>query len=314
MKKKILITGAFGFIGSHLTEMCLDRGYKITAFDRYNGEHSIGNLKNLKTKKDINLVFGDVRDYDSVYKAMKNSDIVIHLAALIDIPYSYFSPLAYIKTNIEGTYNVLEAAKNLKIDQIVITSTSETYGTAQTVPIKENHRLLGQSPYSASKISADQIAISYWRSFGTPVKIIRPFNTYGPRQSLRAVIPSIISQALNGKIIKLGNVETTRDYTYVTDLCKAFLEILKIKKFYGEPINVGTKKEYKIKDIAKLIINKINPKIKIIIDEKRLRPKLSEVERLKCDNSLIQKKTKWKPKVNFNEGLAETIEWMKNNK
>lgn len=314
MKKKILITGAFGFIGSHLTEMCLDRGYKITAFDRYNGEHSIGNLKNLKTKKDINLVFGDVRDYDSVYKAMKNSDIVIHLAALIDIPYSYFSPLAYIKTNIEGTYNVLEAAKNLKIDQIVITSTSETYGTAQTVPIKENHRLLGQSPYSASKISADQIAISYWRSFGTPVKIIRPFNTYGPRQSLRAVIPSIISQALNGKIIKLGNVETTRDYTYVTDLCNAFLEILKIKKFYGEPINVGTKKEYKIKDIAKLIINKINPKIKIIIDEKRLRPKLSEVERLKCDNSLIQKKTKWKPKVNFNEGLAETIEWMKNNK
>ena len=192
---------------------------------------------------------------------------------------------------------MLEAAKNLKIDQIVITSTSETYGTAQTVPIKENHRLLGQSPYSASKISADQIAISYWRSFGTPVKIIRPFNTYGPRQTLRAVIPSIISQALNGKIIKLGNVETTRDYTYVTDLCNAFLEILKIKKFYGEPINVGTKKEYKIKDIAKLIINKINPKIKIIIDEKRLRPKLSEVERLKCDNSLIQKKTKWKPKV-----------------
>ena len=259
-------------------------------------------------------MFGDIRDYDSVYKAMKNSDIVIHLAALIDIPYSYFSPLAYIKTNIEGTYNVLEAAKNLKIDQIVITSTSETYGTAQTVPIKENHRLLGQSPYSASKISADQIAISYWRSFGTPVKIIRPFNTYGPRQSLRAVIPSIISQALNGKIIKLGNVETTRDYTYVTDLCNAFLEILKIKNFYGEPINVGTKKEHKIKDIAKLIINKINPKIKIIIDEKRLRPKLSEVERLKCDNSLIQKKTKWKPKINFNEGLAKTIEWMKKNK
>ena len=198
-KKKILVTGATGFIGSHLSEICVQKGFKVVAFDRYNPEYSLGNLENSKYKKEINFIFGDIRDYDSVNKAVKGCDIVFHLAALIGIPYSYYSPLAYIKTNVEGTYNILEASKNNNIEQMIITSTSETYGTAQKVSINEKHRLLGQSPYSASKISADQLSISYWRSFKLPVKIIRPFNAYGPRQSSRAVIPSIIIQALNKK-------------------------------------------------------------------------------------------------------------------
>ena len=230
LNKKILITGAAGFIGSHLTEYFIKRGYKVVAFDRYNPNNSFGWLDKSPYKKKVECILGDIRDYDSVFKAMKNCDSVIHLAALIGIPYSYISPLAYIKTNVEGTYNILEASKNLNTDQIIVTSTSETYGSAQKVPIKENHRLIGQSPYSASKISADQIAISYWRSFKLPVKIIRPFNTFGPRQSNRAVIPTIINQALKNKNISLGNVKTTRDYTYVTDICEAYLEIIKSKK------------------------------------------------------------------------------------
>ena len=275
--KKILITGGTGFIGSHLTELCVKRGYKVYAFDRYNPEYNLNCLKNSKYKKDINFIFGDIRDYDSVFKASKGKDIILHLAALVGIPYSYYSPLAYLKTNVEGTYNILEASKNLNTDQIIVTSTSETYGSAQKVPIKENHRLIGQSPYSASKISADQIAISYWRSFKLPVKIIRPFNTFGPRQSNRAVIPTIINQALKNKNISLGNVKTTRDYTYVTDICEAYLEIIKSKKIFGEPINVGSNNEFKIENIAKKIIKKINPNLKIKIDKKRLRPNDSEV-------------------------------------
>ena len=314
-KKKILITGATGFIGSHLTEICLQKGFKVIAFDRYNPEYSLGYLENSKYKKEIDFIFGDIRDYDSVNKAIKRCDIVFHLAALIGIPYSYYSPLAYIKTNVEGTYNILEASKNNDTEQLIVTSTSETYGTAQKIPISEQHRLLGQSPYSASKISADQLAISYWRSFKLPVKIIRPFNAYGPRQSNRAVIPSIIMQALNNKKeIKLGNIKTSRDYTYVSDVCNAYFEILKIKNMFGTPINVGTNKEYKIENIAKRIISKINPKIKIIIDKKRIRPELSEVDRLVCDNTLILKKTSWRPKYNFDRGLKETIEWIKINK
>ena len=314
-KKKILITGATGFIGSHLAEICVQKGFKVTAFDRYNPEYNLGHLENSIFKKEIDFVFGDIRDYDSVNKASKGCDVVFHLAALIGIPYSYYSPLAYLKTNIEGTYNILEASKNNNIEQLITTSTSETYGTAQSVPINEQHRLLGQSPYSASKISADQLAVSYWRSFGFPVKIIRPFNTYGPRQSSRAVIPSIILQALSKKKeIKLGNIKTSRDYTYVTDVCNAYFEVLKIKNIFGEPINVGSKKEYKIEYIAKKIISKINPKIKITLDKKRIRPKLSEVDRLICDNTLIIKKTLWKPLCDFDKGLDRTIEWIKNNK
>ncbi len=311
--KKILITGGTGFIGSHLTELCVKRGYKVYAFDRYNPEYNLNCLKNSKYKRDINFIFGDIRDYDSVFKASKGKDIILHLAALVGIPYSYYSPLAYLKTNVEGTYNILEASKNLNTDQIIVTSTSETYGSAQKVPIKENHRLIGQSPYSASKISADQIAISYWRSFKLPVKIIRPFNTFGPRQSNRAVIPTIINQALKNKNISLGNVKTTRDYTYVTDICEAYLEIIKSKKIFGEPINVGSNNEFKIENIAKKIIKKINPNLKIKIDKKRVRPNDSEVDRLKCDNRLITRKTNWKPRIKFEEGLEKTIKWIRNN-
>jgi len=312
-KKKILITGATGFIGSHLTELCVKKGFKVSAFDRYNPQYNLNCLNDSKYKKDINFIFGDIRDYDSVYKASKGMDIILHLAALIGIPYSYYSPMAYIKTNIEGTYNILEATKNLNIKQLIVTSTSETYGTAQKVPISENHRLIGQSPYSASKISADQLAISYWTSFQLPVKIIRPFNTYGPRQSNRAVIPTIINQALKNKNISLGNIKTTRDYTYVSDISEAYLEIIKTKNIFGQPINVGSNNEFKIEQIARKVIKKINPNLKIIIDKKRIRPEKSEVDRLKCDNRLIIKKTNWKPKIKFDEGLEKTIKWIRNN-
>ena len=256
--KKILITGATGFVGSHLTELCVARGLEVVAFDRYNPNYNLGWLENSKYKNDINFQFGDIRDYDSVLKTMKNCEIVFHLAALIGIPYSYISPLAYLKTNVEGTYNVLESSKSLDIEQTIITSSSEVYGTAKYVPIDEKHPLTAQSPYSASKISADQLALSYWNSYRIPIKIIRPFNIYGPRQSSRAVIPSIIIQALNSKKeIKLGNIGPSRDFTYVTDTCNAFLEILKIKKFFGNTINVGSNTEYTIEHIANKILKKI---------------------------------------------------------
>ena len=314
MNKKILVTGAAGFIGSHLVELLVKKGFNVTAFDRYNTTYNLGCLSKSQYKKDINFVFGDIRDYDSVYKASKGKDLIFHLAALVGIPYSYYSPLAYIKTNIEGTYNVLEAAKTLSTEEIVITSTSETYGSALEVPIKENHRLIGQSPYSASKISADQLSISYWKSYKLPVKIIRPFNTFGPRQSSRAVIPTIIYQALNNKNIKLGSVKTTRDYTYVTDVCNAYLHLLKVKNIYGEPINVGSNNEFKIIDIAKKIIKQVNPKLKVVIEKKRIRPLQSEVQRLRCNNKLILKKSSWKPKVTFDMGLKKTIDWIRSNR
>ena len=224
--KSILLTGATGFIGSHLTEVLIENGYNIIAFDRYNSNNHWGWLENTKYNKEFQVVLGDIRDYDSVSKAMRGCDAVFHLAALIGIPYSYNSPLAYIRTNIEGSYNVLEAAKNLNVSQILMTSTSETYGTAQYAPIDEKHPLVGQSPYSASKIAADQLAISYFRSFDLPVKIVRPFNTFGPRQSARAIIPTIISQILSGvKDIELGSLSPTRDLTYVSDTCHGFLDI-----------------------------------------------------------------------------------------
>ncbi len=238
--KKILITGATGFVGSHLTELCVEKGFEVVAFDRYSSNYNLGWLEKSKYKDDINFVFGDIRDYDSVLKTMKGCKIVFHLASLIGIPYSYLSPQAYLKTNVEGTYNILESSKHLDIEQTIITSTSEVYGSAKYVPIDEKHPISAQSPYSASKISADQLALSYYNSFQLPIKIIRPFNIYGPRQSSRAVIPSIIIQALNNKKeIKLGNVEPSRDFTYVTDTCNAFLDILKIKIFLAY-VNVGS--------------------------------------------------------------------------
>ena len=311
--KKILITGATGFVGSHLTELCVEKGFEVVAFDRYNSNYNLGWLEKSKYEKDINFVFGDIRDYDSVLKTMKDCQIVFHLAALIGIPYSYLSPQAYIKTNIEGTSNILESSKHLDIEQTIITSTSEVYGSAKYVPIDEKHSLAAQSPYSASKISADQLALSYYNSFQLPIKIIRPFNIYGPRQSSRAVIPSIIIQALNAKKeIKLGNVEPSRDFTYVIDSCNAFIEILKIKNLFGKVLNVGSNNEYTIKDIAKKILTKLNSKASIKKEKKRVRSTNSEVVRLVCDNTKILKYTNWTPKNKIDEGLDKTISWFKN--
>ncbi len=255
---------------------------------------------------------GDIRDYDSISKAMLGCDAVFHLAALIGIPYSYVSPLAYIRTNIEGTYNVLESAKNLKIEQVLVTSTSETYGTAQYVPIDEKHPLVGQSPYSASKIAADQMAISYFKSFELPVKLVRPFNTYGPRQSARAIIPTIISQLLNGKTeIELGSLSPTRDLTFVKDTCRGFEEIYKSESLFGEVTNIGMKAEISIGDLAELIAKIMNVEVTIKSSAERIRPEKSEVERLFCDNAKLLKHTSWKPNYTLERGIGEVIEWIK---
>tara|TARA_B100000315_G_scaffold203980_1_gene197152 strand:+ start:907 stop:1887 length:981 start_codon:yes stop_codon:yes gene_type:complete len=311
---KILITGATGFIGSHLTEFMVEKGYSVIAFDRYNSNNDWGWLENSKYKNDFQVILGDIRDYDSVSKAMNGCDAVFHLAALIGIPYSYVSPLAYIRTNVEGTYNVLESAKNLQLSQTLITSTSETYGTAQYVPIDEKHPLVGQSPYSASKIAADQLAVSYFKSFELPVKIARPFNTYGPRQSARAIIPTIISQILNGKPeIQLGSLSPTRDLTFVKDTCNGFSEIYKSDSFFGEVTNIGMNTEISIGDIVKKISQLMNIDLTIHADEKRIRPENSEVERLVCNNEKLIKVSSWKPEYDLNQGLSETIVWLKEN-
>jgi len=310
MANKILITGGTGFIGSHLAELCIEQGFEVIAFDRYNPNNHWGWLEDSEYKSDIEVILGDVRDYDSVSKAMEGCSSVFHLAALIGIPYSYISPLAYIRTNIEGTYNVLEAGKIQALEQLLITSTSETYGTAQYTPINEEHPLVGQSPYSASKIGADQLAISYYRSFNMPVKIVRPFNTYGPRQSSRAVIPTIIGQcdSVNGEV-KLGNLDPTRDLTYVKDTCKGFLEIYNNNNFFGEVTNIGVNLEISIGDLARMIMKILNVELPIITDQKRIRPENSEVERLVCDNEKLVKGSSWHPEYNLERGLSETINW-----
>tara|TARA_Y100000768_G_C23984121_1_gene687696 strand:- start:1970 stop:2950 length:981 start_codon:yes stop_codon:yes gene_type:complete len=309
--KKILITGATGFIGSHLTELLVESDYNVVAYDKYNSNNNWGWLEESKYKDEIEVILGDIRDYDSVNKAMKGCHAVFHLAALIGIPYSYISPLAYIRTNVEGTYNVLESAKNLNLEQILITSTSETYGTAQYVPIDENHPVVGQSPYSASKIAADQLAISYSRSFDLPVKIVRPFNTYGPRQSSRAIIPTVISQLLNGKsCLELGSLSPTRDLTYVADTCQGFFEIYKSSKCLSEITNIGMNSEITIGDLVNLISNFMNVEITIKTSDIRVRPKKSEVERLYCNNAKLIKNTSWKPKYNLQKGIKEVIDWM----
>ena len=311
--KKVLITGGTGFIGSHLSEFLTHKGYSVTCFDRYNPNYNLGCLEKSKYKNKMDFIFGDIRDYDSVFKAVKKSDIVIHLAALIGIPYSYFSPLAYVKTNIEGTYNVLESCKNLNIKQIISTSTSETYGSATYVPMDEKHPLFAQSPYAASKISADHMALSYWNSFKLPIKIIRPFNTFGPRQSSRAIIPTIILQALNNKDIKLGNLKPTRDFLFIQNTIDAYYEIIKSKNFFGKIVNVGSGKEISIGQLVNLIKKKLGSKSKVIIENKRIRTANSEVDRLVCNNSLLKKNTNWRVSKSFEKGLDETIEWFKNN-
>jgi len=312
--KKVLVTGAAGFIGSHLVERCIENGYAVKAFVRYNSKNNWGWLENSKVKNEIEVVTGDIRDYDSVYSSTEGCEAVFHLAALIGIPYSYVSPLAYIKTNIEGTYNILQAGKERNLEHIIITSTSETYGTAQQVPINEDHPLVGQSPYSASKIAADQIALSYHKSFGMPVKIARPFNTYGPRQSARAIIPTIISQILNGKTeLNLGNTKPTRDLTFVQDTVSGFIEIFNCKDLIGSVTNIGMNEEISIGDLANSLAELLGINISINEDKQRVRPENSEVERLRCDNKKIMKYTDWKPKYDLTKGLIETISWIKNN-
>lgn len=314
--KKILVTGSEGFIGSHLVERLVEIGCEVTALVQYNSFNNWGWIDTFdkEIKKEINVYTGDVREYDSISKAINGKDIVFHLAALIAIPYSYQSPAAYVRTNVEGTLNVLEACRVNEVQKVIHTSTSEVYGTAQYVPIDENHPLQGQSPYSASKIGADKIAESYYRSFNLPVATIRPFNTYGPRQSARAVIPTIISQILAGcDKIKLGALTPTRDFNYVKDTVEGFIKMAEVDESIGQDINIGTNNEISIGDLAKRIILLTGKNVEIKCDEDRLRPGKSEVNRLWCDNTKAKELLNWKTKYTLEEGLAETIEWIKNN-
>lgn len=313
---KILVTGADGFIGSHLTEELVKRGNKVKAFTFYNSFNSWGWLDVLPKDimEEVEVFTGDVRDPNGVREAMKGMNEVYHLAALIAIPFSYHSPDAYVDTNIKGTLNVLQASRELDVSRLLITSTSEVYGTAKYVPIDENHPFQGQSPYSATKIGADRLAESFYRSFNIPVTIVRPFNTYGPRQSARAVIPTIITQLLTGKEeIKLGSLTPTRDFVYVKDTVNGFIEIAKSDKTVGEEINIATQQEVSIGQLAEELIRKINPNAKIVCDKQRLRPEKSEVNRLLGSNQKIINLTNWKPLYSLEQGLEETIEFFKHN-
>lgn len=312
--KRVLITGADGFIGSHLTEVLLESGYEVKAFVFYNSFNRWGWLDTLPKEKlsQVEVFNGDIRDPNGVYEAMKGVEGVFHLAALIAIPFSYHSPDSYVDTNIKGTLNILQAARKHELERILITSTSEVYGTAQYVPIDEKHPFQGQSPYSATKIGADRLAESFYRSFGLPVTIVRPFNTYGPRQSARAVIPTIITQLLAGyEQIKLGSLTPTRDFNYVKDTVNGFIKIAESKSTIGEEINIATQKEISIGKLAEELIRQINPNAQIICEEIRLRPKKSEVNRLLGCNEKIKKLTDWKPEYSLTQGLAETIQFFR---
>ena len=314
--KKVLVTGADGFIGSHLTESLLEKGYDVKAFTYYNSFNTWGWLDTLPKEKlnQIEVFSGDIRDPNGVREAMKGVDQVFHLAALIAIPFSYHSPDSYVDTNIKGTLNVLQAARDLGTEKIMVTSTSEVYGTAQYVPIDEKHPFQGQSPYSATKIGADRLAESFYRSFNLPVAIVRPFNTFGPRQSARAVIPTIITQLLaGGEEIKLGSLTPTRDFNYVKDTAAGFIAIAEADKTVGQEINIATQREISIGDLAKEIIAQINPDAKIVCDEQRLRPEKSEVNRLLGANAKIKELTDWKQQYTFEQGIAETIAWIRQN-
>jgi len=313
---KILITGADGFIGSHMTEALVRAGYDVKAFVLYNSFNSWGWLDHFgkDIKRQFQVFAGDIRDPHGVRQAMKGCDTVLHLAALIGIPYSYHSPDTYIDTNVKGTLNVVQAARELGVTKVVHTSTSEVYGTAQFVPITEKHPLQAQSPYSASKIGADQIAMSFYNSFGTPVSIIRPFNTFGPRQSARAVIPTIIIQIANGqRKIKLGSVRPTRDFNYIEDTVAGFLSALESDRCLGEIINLGSNFEISVGDVASTIAEVMGVKVNIITDEQRLRPENSEVERLWADNQKAKSLLGWEPQFGgtkgFRHGIEKTVEW-----
>ena len=314
--KKILVTGSDGFIGSHLTEELVKAGYQVQAFVYYNSFNTWGWLDTLPSDvmKNVEIFQGDVRDPNGVKEAMKGTAAVFHLAALIAIPFSYHSPDTYVDTNIKGTLNILQAAREQDLERVLVTSTSEVYGTAQYVPMDEKHPFQGQSPYSATKIGADRLAESFYRSFQLPVSIVRPFNTFGPRQSARAVIPTIITQLLAGKEkIHLGSLTPTRDFNYVKDTVNGFIKIYESEKTIGEEINIATQHEISIGELAEELIRQINPNAKIVCDEERLRPEKSEVNRLLGSNKKIKELTDWKPVYSFEEGLSETISFFKDN-
>ena len=314
--KKILVTGSDGFIGSHLTEELVKAGYQVKAFVYYNSFNTWGWLDTLPSDvmKNVEIFQGDVRDPNGVKEAMKGTAAVFHLAALIAIPFSYHSPDTYVDTNIKGTLNILQAAREQDLERVLVTSTSEVYGTAQYVPMDEKHPFQGQSPYSATKIGADRLAESFYRSFQLPVSIVRPFNTFGPRQSARAVIPTIITQLLAGKEkIHLGSLTPTRDFNYVKDTVNGFIKIYESEKTIGEEINIATQHEISIGEVAEELIRQINPNAKIVCDEERLRPEKSEVNRLLGSNKKIKELTDWKPVYSFEEGLSETISFFKDN-
>lgn len=312
----ILVTGAEGFIGSHVVEELVSQGHRVRAMVLYNSFSEIGWLRDVSpdVKNEIEVIFGDVRDSEGLTHAMRGCDSVIHLAALIGIPYSYTHPRSYIETNIIGTLNTLEASRELGLQKVVLTSTSEVYGTAQSVPINESHRLNAQSPYAATKVGADQLGMSYFSSFGVPVAIVRPFNTFGPRQSLRAVIPSIVLQLIsNERVIKLGNVATTRDFSFVKDSARGIIAGLTSKDSVGQVVNLGSGFEISIKDVVHVVGSMLGVEPEIEIDEHRLRPKLSEVERLFADNSLAKSLLGWEPQFSgldgFKAALRETVSW-----
>jgi len=309
--KNILVTGADGFIGSHLTEMLVSQGYKVKALSQYNSFNNWGWLESINCLKDVEIITGDIRDPHFCKTITKNVDIIFHLAALIGIPFSYVAPDSYVETNIKGTLNICQAAKENEISRLIHTSTSEVYGTAQYVPIDEKHPLQPQSPYSASKIAADSMAVSFYNSFNLPVTIARPFNTYGPRQSARAIIPTIITQIASGKKeIKLGDLSPTRDFNYVEDCCRAFIMLSESEKTIGETVNIGSNFEISISDTLKLIKELMSSDVAFINDQQRIRPKKSEVYRLWCNNKKINKLVGYKPQTNIQDGLKKTIDWI----
>lgn len=312
--KKILVTGAAGFIGSHLVEELVKQGHRVKAFVRYNARNDWGWLQCLPCISDIEICTGDIRDYDSVKHAMRGVEVVFHLAALVGIPYSYLTPLAYIKTNVEGTYNILQAAREEGVERVIHTSTSEVYGTALYVPIDEEHPLQAQSPYAASKIGADQLALSFHRSFGLPVVVVRPFNTFGPRQSARAIIPTIITQVLAGtQTIRLGNLHPTRDFNYVLDTVSGIITVGLAEGTVGQVVNLGSGREISIGELVLMVAKLFGKEIYIQQEEPRVRPPGSEVERLLCDNRKARRLTGWEPRYTLEEGLRETINWFREN-
>lgn len=308
--QKVLVTGADGFIGSHLVEELLGKGYKVKALSYYNSFNYWGWLEDIKQNSNLEVISGDIRDPHFCKHITKDVDMIFHLAALIAIPYSYIAPDAYVDTNVKGTLNICQAALDNNVKKILVTSTSEVYGTAQYVPIDEKHPKQPQSPYSASKIGADAIALSFYNAFKLPVTIVRPFNTYGPRQSARAVIPTIISQIASGKKeIKLGDLTPTRDFNYVKDTCRGFIAISECENTAGKEINIASNYEISMADTLNMIKELMNSDVKFITDEQRIRPEKSEVFRLWGDNTLVKQLTNWQPEISLKEGLKSTIDW-----